>query len=160
MSEEAIATPFIPMKSIVFSTDFLESSRLALDFASAFSHHYGARLTIVHAFELPREAAEAEMIGHKPSVSREHALSRLDAFASGVRRLGIKTEIDLRDGDPFAAVLSAAADNKADLLVLGTHGVIQRPAASACRLKCGEDPVVRRMPHVNSRQTRDGRYRP
>ena len=34
------------------TSDFLESSRLALDFAVTFAHHYGARLTNVHAFEL------------------------------------------------------------------------------------------------------------
>ena len=115
----------IPIQSIVFATDFLESSRLALDFAVAFSHRYGARLVIVHAFELPHEAAEAETISHKPSVSREQTLSRLEAFASGVRRFGISAEIDLRDGDPCAAVLASATDNKADLLVLGTHGILR-----------------------------------
>jgi hypothetical protein len=52
--------PKLPMQNIVFATDFLESSRLALDYAVAFSHHYGARLTIMHAFELSHEADEAE----------------------------------------------------------------------------------------------------
>jgi nucleotide-binding universal stress UspA family protein len=113
----------IPMRSIVFATDFLESSRLALDFAVAFSHHYGARLTIVHAFELSREAEEAEIISHRSSLSREHALARLEAFAAGVRRVGIRAEIDLREGDPCAAILNSAEENEADLLVLGTHGI-------------------------------------
>ena len=115
----------IPIKSVVFATDFLESSRLALDYGVAFAHHYHADLTIVHVFELSREAQEAEMISHRPSLSREHALARLEAFASGVRRLGISTEIDLREGEPCTAVLGAAADHKADLLVLGTHGVLR-----------------------------------
>src|SRR5579862_6551068 len=60
------------MKSILFATDFLESSRLALDYAVAFAHHYGAMLTIVHAFELRSEAREIEMVTHRPSLSREH----------------------------------------------------------------------------------------
>jgi nucleotide-binding universal stress UspA family protein len=113
----------IPMRSIVFATDFLESSRLALDYAVALSHHYGTRLIIVHAFELTHEAEEAEIISHRPCLSREHALARLEAFAASVRRVGISTEIDLREGDPCAAVLSSAAENNADLLVLGTHGL-------------------------------------
>jgi nucleotide-binding universal stress UspA family protein len=111
------------MRSIVFATDFLESSRLALDFGVAFSHHYDAKLTIVHAFELSPEAEEAEFISHRPSLSREHALARLEGFAAGVRRLGINVVIDLREGEPCAAVLSSAAESNADLLVLGTHGV-------------------------------------
>jgi nucleotide-binding universal stress UspA family protein len=115
--------PTIPMRRIVFATDFLESSRLALDYAVAFSHHYMAQLIIVHAFELPHEAEEAEFITHRPSLSREHALARLEGFAAGVRRLGISTEIDLREGEPCAAILSSASENQADLLVLGTHGI-------------------------------------
>lgn len=115
----------IPMQNIVFATDFLESSRLALDYAVAFAHHYGARLTIVHAFELPNEAEEAEFISHRPSLSREHALARLKGFAAGVDRLEIRTAIDLREGEPCAAILNSAADNNADLLVLGTHGVFR-----------------------------------
>lgn len=113
----------IPMKRIVLATDFLESSRLALDYAVAFANRYRATMTIVHAFELSHEAEEAEMINRRPSLSREHAMARLEAFGSGVRRLGINVETDLREGDPCAAILRCAADKEADLLVLGTHGV-------------------------------------
>jgi nucleotide-binding universal stress UspA family protein len=113
------------MKRIVFATDFLESSRLALDYAVAFAHRYDATLTIVHVFDLSPEAEEVEVLSRKPSISREHALARLEGFASGVRRLGIRTEIDLRAGGACAAVLSSAENNNADLLVLGTHGIFR-----------------------------------
>ena len=115
--------PRIAMRSVVFATDFLESSRLALDYAVAFAHHYNARLTIVHAIELTAEAQEVEIAQKIPSSTREHAVTRLESFATGVRRLGISTKIDLREGEPCTAVLSSAAENRADLLVLGTHGV-------------------------------------
>ncbi len=114
---------WFPIRNIVFATDFLESSRLALDFAVAFSHHYNAKLTIVHVFELPTEAEEVELLTGRRSVSREHALSRLEAFAEGVRRLGVSTETDLREGEPCGGVLASAAERNADLLVLGTHGI-------------------------------------
>lgn len=113
----------IPMRNIVFATDFLESSRLALDYAISFSHHYGSTLNIVHVFELPHEAEEAEFISQKPSLTRERALARLEAFAARVRALGIRAETDLREGEPCAAILNSAAEKKADLLVLGTHGI-------------------------------------
>jgi nucleotide-binding universal stress UspA family protein len=113
----------ISIRSVVLATDLLDSSRLALDYAAAFTHRYGAILTIVHAFELSTEAQEVELLAHRPSVSREYLLSRLEALATGVRRLGIRTEIDLREGEACASVLSSVAENKADLLVLGTHGI-------------------------------------
>ena len=120
-SEQTV--PGLPIQRIVFATDFLESSRLALDYAVAFAHQFKVDLTIVHAFELPHEAEESELLSHKASVSREMALTRLEGFAAGVRRLGIHAEIDLREGDPCRTVSRSAVENQADLLVLGTHGV-------------------------------------
>lgn len=111
------------LRSIVLATDFLESSRLALDYAVAFSHRFGATLTIVHALELSNEAEQAEIISRKPSMSRAMALARLEGFAAGVRRAGVNPSVDLREGEPCATVLQAAAENQCDLLVLGTHGI-------------------------------------
>ena len=115
----------LSMKSVVFATDFLESSRLALDYAVAFAHHYDATLTIMHAFDLSPEAEEVEMLNRRSSISREHALDRLEGFASGIRRSGIRTKIDLRAGAVCGAVLTSAQSDAADLLVLGTHGVFR-----------------------------------
>jgi nucleotide-binding universal stress UspA family protein len=117
------ATDSFNPKNVVLATDFLESSRLALDYAIAFSHHFGSTLTIAHAFELPFQAEEAEIVGRGPSVSRKMALSRLEAFASGAARLGIDIKVDLREGDPCDAILRTAVQNRCDLLVLGTHGI-------------------------------------
>lgn len=113
----------IVMKSVVIATDFLESSRLALDYAVAFARHFSARLTLVHAFELSPEAKEVESRGNRPSLSREHARSRLEALAAAIRRSGMSADIDLREGEACTAVLASAADNQADLLVLGSHGI-------------------------------------
>lgn len=71
------------MKSTVFAIDFLESSRLALDYAAAFAHRFDAMLTITHAFELKPEAEEVELMSHGPCLSRQNAQIRLDTFASG-----------------------------------------------------------------------------
>lgn len=120
-----VSTPMngLQINRIMHATDFLENSRLALDYAVAFAHHFSALLTLVHAFELPSEAVEAEFIGHHPSVSRVEALNRLDALVSGVRRLGINAAADLQEGEPAPTILQAVRDIQCDLLVLGTHGI-------------------------------------
>ena len=115
-------TAGFPIRRIVYATDFLESSRLALDYAVAFAHRYDAGLVLVHAFELSQAGQEAEMRSRRPCLSREAARDRLESFASSVRRLGIPVEADLRDGDVCGSVLKSAAEYGADLLVLGTHG--------------------------------------
>lgn len=45
---------------IVFATDFLGSSRLALDYAVVFARHFKATIIMVHALELSHPAKEAE----------------------------------------------------------------------------------------------------
>ena len=115
--------PEIEMRSVVVATDFLESSRLALDYGVAFARHFGAKLTLVHAFELSSEAREVELRSKGPSISRAHALSRLEALAAGIRRLGMRVDIDLREEEVCSAVLTSASENQADLLVLGSHGI-------------------------------------
>lgn len=123
LKDETKGQPRISISNIVFATDLLESSRLALDYAVALAHHYGAMLTLVHAFELSAEAQEAEMAAHVRSVSRKYMLSRLDALSTSVRRLGVRSEIVLRAEEPSAAIVKSAEENSADLLVLGTHGI-------------------------------------
>ena len=56
-------------------------------------------------------------------MSRAMAAARLEAFASGVRRLGIDVKVDLREGEACHAVLQSAIEDGCDLLVIGTHGI-------------------------------------
>jgi nucleotide-binding universal stress UspA family protein len=110
------------IERIVYATDFLESSRLALDYAIGFAHQYDATLVMVYVVELSPAAQEVEAETGSPCLSRKAAHDRLDAFAAGTRRLGIKVELDLRDGAVSEMVIKSAEANRADLLVLGTHG--------------------------------------
>lgn len=115
--------PDFQMEHILFATDFLANSRLALDYAVAVAHRFKAKLVIMHTAELPSAAREAEAVTHLPSVSREDAQAYLNEFASGVARTGVQVETRIEDGEPGEAILRAAAHQKTDLLVLGVHGV-------------------------------------
>jgi nucleotide-binding universal stress UspA family protein len=108
---------------ILFATDFLESSRLALDYAVAFAHHFKSTVTLLHAVELSPAAEEAEVVTARPCVSRTAAKERLDAFATGLRRTGLEVETIVEDGTPCQVILNAVKAQSPDLLVLGVHGV-------------------------------------
>ena len=116
-------SPSYSIKTILLATDFHGSSSIALEYAMAFASHYGARLLIVHAFELTRAAMEAELLGHAQSVSRKDRQSRLEAVAAKAQRAGITAEVHLVEGEPAHAIGNAAKQYAADLLVLGTHGI-------------------------------------
>lgn len=109
-------------KTILLATDFLESSRLALDFAVGFAHHYKSELILLHIFYLPPEAAEAEVLHGGPSMSRLSREKRLEILATGVRRLGIDVQWRLEEGWMPESLLERTREIAPDLLVIGTHG--------------------------------------
>jgi nucleotide-binding universal stress UspA family protein len=111
------------MKRILVAIDFLESSRLALDYAVAFAHHFKAKVVLLHAVELSPPAEEAEVVTGRPSLSRTAAEARLTAFASGVRRTGLEVETIVQDGTPCQVILDEVKANEPDLLGLGVHGI-------------------------------------
>ena len=117
-----MTTSFHP-KTILLATDFLESSRLALDFAVGFAHHYKSELILLHVFHLPPAAAEAEVLHGGQSMSRLSREKRLEIFAAGVRRLGIDVKWRLEEGWMPETLLQRTREIAPDLLVLGTHGV-------------------------------------
>jgi nucleotide-binding universal stress UspA family protein len=108
---------------ILFATDFLGSSRLALDYAVAFAQHFKSTVIMVHALELPNSAQEVETKTRLPSVTRKIACERLEAIARGVRNAGIEVEAFVEDGMPSEVIPHAVEKHAADLLVLGVHGV-------------------------------------
>lgn len=113
----------IKIQRILFATDFLESSRISLDFAVAIAHHFQARMVMIHAIELSNAAREAELTIHGPCVTRKGAMARLEAFAAGVRRTGLSVETFVDDEVPDQVVLDAVRRHGIDLLVLGVHGI-------------------------------------
>jgi nucleotide-binding universal stress UspA family protein len=111
------------VKRILFATDFLESSRLALDYAMAFAHHFKATIIMLHVLELSNPAIVAELSTTRPCVTRNAALKRIAAIAAGVRCTGLEVETFVVADTPSDAILRAVENHSADLLVLGIHGV-------------------------------------
>jgi nucleotide-binding universal stress UspA family protein len=111
------------VERILFATDFLGSSRLALDYAVAFAQHFKATIVLLHALELPYPAREAETETGIPSLTRKHAQERLQAVAGSVRCVGVEVETFVEEGIPTDVINRAIEFHSADLLVLGIHGV-------------------------------------
>ena len=111
------------VRRILFATDFLGSSHLALDYALAFAQHFKATIIMVHALEVLYPATEVEVETSRPSVTRKHALERMEAIAYRVRCAGLEVETFVEDGIPYEVILRAVNLHSADLLVLGVHGI-------------------------------------
>lgn len=111
------------IQRILFATDFLASSRLALDYAVAFAQHFKAAIVMLHALELSYPASEAETETSRPSFTRKHAEERLQAVADSIQYGGVKVEQVIEEGIPEEVIPRAIEDQSADLLVIGVHGV-------------------------------------
>jgi nucleotide-binding universal stress UspA family protein len=113
----------IKVKRILFATDFLENSRLALDYATAIAQYFKATLIMLNVIELSQAGMEAELETKSPCMTRLDALKRLDVLAAGAGANEVRTETHVQNGVPSERILEAVASYHADMLVLGVHGI-------------------------------------
>jgi nucleotide-binding universal stress UspA family protein len=111
--------------SILVPTDFSEPATEALDYAIELSLKLGARITLLHAYEIPMIGfpdgalvATADIAGHILN-SAQAALN--DAIAARKAR-GVELTPVLKCGEPRGTILAVAKEVGADLVVMGTHG--------------------------------------
>lgn len=113
------------IERILVGTDFSEIGELAVDCAVDLAAQLGASLVIVHAFEPP-----AYIFPDGVVATGENAVEQLTSAAAGQlascveRRKGraVRIESVLSMGPPWEVLNDAAAQQGADLVVVGTHG--------------------------------------
>jgi nucleotide-binding universal stress UspA family protein len=113
------------LQAVAVGMDFSESARGACDWAIALARPLGARVVILHVFDLPIVGLfDASMIVDAKTAARlsDEAQQALDAELARVRDRGVPVEGQLRQGDPRALLPSLAAFAGAGLLVVGSHG--------------------------------------
>ena len=104
------------MKNIIVATDLSARSDRAVRRAAMVAHEWGARLTIVSAVDddLPQVAIKALAEAAKDSLKEQ-------AAELAVQYPGVQVKTRVVYGRHFEAILNAASDAKADLIVLGQH---------------------------------------
>jgi nucleotide-binding universal stress UspA family protein len=134
--------PALRLRSLVVGVDAGPASRLALHWAVLLAGMHGARVHLVSASARPPPAAHALPSTELDADVREGTpdpaavLARLSADAKA-RGLAVTTEAS--DAAPAEAVLRAAGERSADLVVLGSHGhgrsAFKAPAGVAQEVK-------------------------
>lgn len=113
------------MKTILFPTDFTESTTNALDWARLFTRHYDATLVLLHVEQMAVSDVALPVAGELgmgasavpdfPSTSPD----QLATLADQLRAEGLTCQTDLRRGAVKDAILSAAHAHNADLIITG-----------------------------------------
>jgi nucleotide-binding universal stress UspA family protein len=113
------------IKQLLVPIDFTETSDRALDYAVALAKKLGAKITVMHAYELPiygfPDGALVATVDVATRISQA-AQEGLTAAVEKRKSSGVEMRAILRDGPPVEEIATVAEDVKADLVVLGTHG--------------------------------------
>lgn len=114
-------------KRIICAIDFSTGSMLALNLALGLAQEADARLTLLHAIEFPAALREV-VFSTDANVDRLHAaaeaeyLRRLRALVPAGARMYCTVTARVNEGKPARAIQQVAAEEAADLIVMGVQG--------------------------------------
>ena len=128
-------------KTILFATDFSTASDAALPHAEALAKSSGARLLIVHVEEPPLAYGGGELYYGLPEPSSERILAMLEDVRPKDPAVPFTHRLTM--GDPAGEIVRIAADERAELIVLGTHG---RTGVTRLLMGSVAEAIVRRAP--------------
>lgn len=113
---------------IVVPTDFSTCAEEAWALAQRVAQTCGSELVLVHVLEAPPDTEIGET---------------LEQWAAKARQRGLKARTVVRTGTPHQEIVALATDERADLVVIGTHG---RGGLNRALLGSVADRVVRLAP--------------
>jgi nucleotide-binding universal stress UspA family protein len=114
----------MPFHHILVAHDFGEAAESALVLAMDLAQRLQARVTIVHAYEVPVYSFPEGVTLTAEAVGRIHEVTSkaLEGIVARVQRPGLTVEWMLRQGPAWSEIVAAATETKADLIAIGTHG--------------------------------------
>ncbi len=160
----------ITFHTIFVPIDFSPFSDAAIARAADFAARFGAAIVLMHAYEAPVSAypgaPSMPVLDIVPALA-EAAQIGLDTTVKEWRERGVDAKGILRCGIPWREIIDVARRQKADLIVMGTHGrhgvarfgprerPEHRPHCRSERLRNAEESFVanRYRPHQISRAT-------
>ena len=110
-------------KRILVPTDFGDAANDAVDFAVGLAKRYGSTITLLHVYEIPVYPYPGLTIDiDLVTPVREAAQKELARALSALQKTGCEARAELECGPAWSHILAVAEAQKADLIVMGTHG--------------------------------------
>jgi len=107
------------IKRILIPTDFSDTSLHAVDYAAELSKVSGATLTVLFVVEPLYYAGD---LGLMLEEHQRFGKEQLATVAARLKRRGAACRLVLRTGTPYQVIVDEAKWQKADLIIMGTHG--------------------------------------
>jgi nucleotide-binding universal stress UspA family protein len=134
-----------PIRHILVPHDFSEAAQRALAYAVELADKLGARLTVMHAYEIPAYGFPEAPLLTTDVVGQIHRAAQvaLDGVANRVQHPGREVKTELRNGTAWREINGLAKQLNVDLVVMGTHG---RRGLARALLGSVAEKVVRTAP--------------
>ena len=115
------------LRRVLHPSDFSRASTSAFARAVDLAKAGRAELVLVHVMSLPVPMAGDGYIPPKiweemEASSRAYAQKQMDGLVAKARKAGVRVKTLLVTGVPHERIVQAARSQKADLVVMGTHG--------------------------------------
>jgi nucleotide-binding universal stress UspA family protein len=132
---------------IVVPTDFSDCAEEAWRLAQRLAAASDAELVLVHVLvEAPlfnERSFTMDRVHNVFEAARKWGQESLDAWMNQAQAKGLKARVALRTGVPYREIVDLVTDERADLVVIGTHG---RGGIDRALLGSVADRVVRLAP--------------
>jgi nucleotide-binding universal stress UspA family protein len=116
----------VTIKKVLFPCDLTQHSVKILKYALALTETFGGRLCILHVVQDLRSWAGLYMPHKRLDLEQqevvEQAQKLLVQFCLDIPEARTKAEKRVVSGNPAEEIIKFAGDEKADLIVMGTHG--------------------------------------
>jgi nucleotide-binding universal stress UspA family protein len=117
----------VRFENILCPVDFSDGSMLALEHAIGLAEESDAHLSVLHVIEVPPELREHEIlkdfnVDSVRAAAEADSLRRLRALIPEDARTYCTVDTAVREGAAFREILKAAAEKRADLIVMGLQG--------------------------------------
>lgn len=114
-----------PIRTIVVAVDFSPHTPSVVEAAVTIAKRFDAKLRLVHAYDIPIPLVSPyEVAIPEPYLeeTRRVAAEKLGALVEQVAAQGVSVDSLLTEVPAAAAIVRAAEESKADLVVIGTRG--------------------------------------
>src|SRR5262245_37242739 len=115
------------LRRVLHPSDFSRASAGAFKRAMGLAKASRAELVLAHVMSLPVPMAGDGYIPPKiweemEASSRAYAQKQMDALVAKAKKAGVRVKTLLLTGVPHERIVQAARSQRADLVVMGTHG--------------------------------------
>ena len=137
----------VPIRQILFPTDFSEHAEYAWPFALHFAQEFGAEVHLLHVVTPPQRLTEAYAINFDPKKLTEtltaEANASLDRLLQSAQGRSLVLDREVRIGVAFLEIIDYAHTHQIDLIVMATHG---RTGLAHALIGSVAEKVVRKAP--------------